>query len=58
MINPINQPVNQGIKKSLCNPTLMTTITKDMHIDIITAMQKPLNSICRILKIIPSPSSY
>jgi hypothetical protein len=43
--NPAPQPVSQGIKKLLLNPTLMAVITKDMHIDMMMAMQKPKNKI-------------
>jgi hypothetical protein len=39
--NPAPQPLNQGLKKALVNPTLMAVITRDMHMDIIVAMQKP-----------------
>jgi hypothetical protein len=43
--NPAPQPFNQGVKKSGPNPTLRAVITRDIHMDIIIAMQKPKNNI-------------
>jgi hypothetical protein len=43
--NPTPQPVSQAAKKARLNPTLMTVITKAIHIDMITDMQKPKNMI-------------
>jgi hypothetical protein len=43
--NPAPHPASQGLKKSPLNPTLMAVITRDIHMDIMTAMQKPKNSI-------------
>jgi hypothetical protein len=43
--NPKPQPINQGLKKSPVNPTLMAVITRDIHMDMMAAMQKPKNKI-------------
>jgi hypothetical protein len=48
--NPIPHPVSQADKKKLFIPTLTRVMAKAMHNDIITAIQKPKNNICRILK--------
>jgi hypothetical protein len=42
---PNPQPINQGLKKSWLKPTLMAVITRDIHMDITVAMQKPKNNI-------------
>jgi hypothetical protein len=43
--NPAPQPANQAAQKAPLNPTLMAVITKDMHMDMIVAMQRPKNTI-------------
>jgi hypothetical protein len=48
--NPSPQPINHGRKKALFNPALTAVITKDIHIDIMKAIQRPLNNICRKFK--------
>jgi hypothetical protein len=43
--NPTPQPVSQGLTKALVNPTLIRVIAKDMHMAIMTDIQKPKNRI-------------
>jgi hypothetical protein len=43
--NPTHHPFSQIRKKPRRNPTLIMVITRDIHMDIITAMQKPKKKI-------------
>jgi hypothetical protein len=42
---PTPQPISQGLKKAPLNPTLMAVITRDIHMDMTVAIQKPKNKI-------------